>query len=245
MSYSDKINSLPLEVQQAKGKGLTISYSEASEIDLCSLKWDFHRNKKLEGKPPSRALLLGTFFDLLVERKGWWKAGEAIGLHPSDATVVFDRYAQYSGTCLQPNDQFQFPVYAELPNGGWFFGFIDMIRIRDNHVVLLVDQKFSEQPWNENKVKYYHAQAQCYMWALQRMGYESVKEFHFHVCNAVTEEIQDIKYKPNQKTLDKVPDWLVECINKRSEIPQPNGGEHCKWCDWNELCDKLLWGSKE
>ena len=242
MNYLDKIKLLSEPVQLAIREGRSMSYSRASVWQLCSLKGDFQYVKKLP-QPESDALKWGSAFDEISEDEFIVADILSRSFSTPELRTVADRAVEYINA-LDPalTRVTQFPVYAELANGYWFFGFMDdLFYDADGKLVSIEDRKFSAKPWNDNKVKYNHKQAQCYMWALRRMGIEIPREFTFRVANMQQPGIQTFTYKPMMKTVEKVFGWLNEAVLLQESVVRPEGGHHCSWCAFKTQCENLLW----
>ena len=264
MTYLQKLATLPLPVQDAIHDHRAISYTEIGELERCALQWHFKRVLHLPSKP-SEAMDNGNLFDSLVE--GGLEVMDGRHTVTSDDLTIRNRYCEYRDLIFG-TDHKQFPVWVDLGDGRFFYGFVDVFREVPELVV--IDQKFSAEPWKADSCKevrrvsefetskgvtkqeldtmfictggksaMYHAQAQHYMWALNRMGYP-VKEFWFDVSNLASPGIQRFIYHPTAKALDKVGEGVVQCLSKRNEIPIPTGGHHCNWCDYYLECDKVM-----
>ena len=74
---------------------------------------------------------------------------------------------------------------------------------------------------------------------VQQMGHD-VDRFEFHVCNAVDDTIDIIKYKPRQNTIDRVPIEAMEAYEgMQAQWYPPNIDRHCTWCDHEQRCQNF------
>ena len=260
--YLDKLRQLPNPAQLAISKGKGISVSRANVWHECQQRAWFKYVAKYPD-PPGEAMLHGSAFDALTEGK----TPDFSGITPENQAVIESRAEEYMDmidNILYRTRQTQVPLYAPLDDGYWFFGWADDLFTDADGNLFLEDRKFSSKPWpwkkeliailddndeiiawkgESDKVKYYHKQAQCYIWALRQMG-RDVREMTFKVANLREPGIQWFTYRPQAKSLSTIADWLMEAARMPSQVIQPHGGRHCEWCPYKVQCDEVLWGRK-
>ena len=254
------------ELIDARKNGRLMSYSSVSLWQRCPLAWKFRYVDKIE-TVATRALLMGSLFDILCETA---RSGEkdycaiTAQLDTESVNIVLDRYDKYMHHIDYDNDKLQMLVYAPIGKGVEFplylHGYIDVVKrhvdispdfIGDdvnapgyigtcNYTIdQLIDTKFCQKPVNGKAKDAWKQQARFYLWMMGQMGYD-VKEFWFHVLNGETVDIDIIKYKPKQDTVDRVPDEVLEAFYEmKDEHYWPVFDKHCAWCDHKQACENL------
>lgn len=243
--FAKKLQTLPEHVQLAIRKGRGISYSRAKTWHTCQLQGKFQYVDKLP-HPSTDEMRHGTMFDTWTEPHDGLMAICPCSMADQ---IVLNRAREYMDMIDKLRFETvpelltrwtQYPLYAALPDDHWFYGWADDLFLKDGKVIALEDRKFSKEPWNDNKYKYYDKQAQCYIWALRQMGI-AVSGMTFRVGNLATPGIQSFTYKPQQKSLAGIPDWLMEAVRMPSGLIAPKGGRHCEFCAFTRNCDDFLW----
>ena len=247
--FAKKLQTLPKHVQLAIKERRGISYSRANTWQTCALWGKFKYILKYPD-PVSDAILHGSAFDALTEGE----TPDFRGITPENQAIIEARAAEYYneglGIICHPgvscSRQTQVPLYAELADGYWFYGWADDLLTftgkPHDGVISLEDRKFSGKPWDKNRVKYNHKQAQCYIWALRQMG-RDIREMTFRVGNLLEPGIQSFTYKPRAKSIAGIHDWLMEAARMPSQVIMPHGGHHCGICPYKVACDDVMWGS--
>ena len=250
-------------LQAARARGCLLSFSSVSKWQRCPLSWKFSYIDKIL-TPPNRAMLMGTLFDEQCESGGNALFSDYAdkGLTIGDYHMVNKRYEAYKHH-ISDTDVQQMLVYAPISASSrcsslanvwvdeappiYLHGYVDRVKyIPDengvkylDNPILPIDYKFTQKPVNGKAKDHWKQQARYYLWLLQQMGYD-VDRFEFHVCNAVDDTIDIIKYKPRQNTVDRVPTEVMAAYEgMQSEWYPPNIDRHCTWCDHEQRCQNF------